>query len=227
MLPAARVELLEPKPQKPSYRLLLQLAVAKVQNALNEANNTHRAWAIDDTTLAVVSGVEEYPLNVSGVGKVLDVVSYDPTNIESTERQIPFYDLSEMNGDFRGTDGASRVTFFRRGGRDALYARVRPIPTDTATYRVSFNIGSWSEGAALDDEPFLTAHHHYIVCDFARDALPGSEWFDDEKKNEARRKSLDVSLSRRVEKYYEQFKLGIASLTVPRNTMRVESHPIE
>lgn len=229
MLPAARVELLDPKPQKPSYRLLLQLAVARVQNALNEANNTHRAWAIGDTILSVSSGTDEYPLNVSGVGKILDVVYSDPLNIEGTERQIPFYDYSALVGDWRDGNTASGIAFYYKNSQ--LYARVRPIPQESADYRVSFNVGSWAEGAQLDDEPFLSAHHHYFVSGIAFDALPAAEWFaNDEagtKLNEIRRGNLGKSLERRVGDYYANFKLGIGGLTVPRNTMRVEAFSIE
>lgn len=224
MLPAARVELLDPRPQKPSYRYLLQLAAAKVQNALNEANNTHRAWAIDDTTLSVVSGVEEYALNVQ-VGKILDVVYSDPTNVEGTERQVPFFDFTDMAGDWRGGETANGIAFYYKHGQ--LYARVRPIPQASKDYLVSFNVGSWAEGAALDDEPFLSAHHHYFVCDIARDALAAAEWSDDEKVNEQKRRALDISLTRRVEQYRPQFKLHLAGVTAPRMTQRFESHPIE
>lgn len=239
MLPAARVELLGPKPQKPSYRLLLQLATAKAQNALNEANNTHRAWAIDDVTLQTVSGQEEYEIG-AGIGKVLDVTNIiDQPSDNYNEYQVPFYDLTQLADGWStwggwndwGYVGATRIAFYRRSGLDSLYARIRPVPQSGISYRVSFNIGSWSEGAALDDEPFLTAHHHYLVCDIARDALPAAEWFSDdeagEKRNQARRQALDTSLSRRVDQYYKQFKLGIAGLTVPRVTERMEAYSIE
>jgi hypothetical protein len=230
MLPAARVELLEPRQQKPSYRHLLHIAVAVVQNALNEANNTHRAWAVDDTVLSVVAGVDEYTLNVANVGKVLDVTASDPLNVEGTERQIPFSDFADMAGDLRGVGeygGAARIAFYRRGGSDVLYAKVRPIPTQSQDYTVSFNVGSWADGAALDDEPFLKAHHHYFVASIARDSLPAAEWFDDEAKNNGRRNNLELALSRRVEQYHAQFRLSIAALTVPRNTYRMEAFPIE
>jgi hypothetical protein len=232
MLPAARVELLDPLPQKPGYRLLLQLAVGRVQNALNEANNTHRAWAIDETVLTLVAGVEDYELDVANIGKILDVVTYDPDDSNWREWQIPFFDLTEVSGndEWPSSDtfsGTQRISFFRRGGGDQVYARVRPIPQDSASYRVSFNVGSWSEGAALDDEPFLAAHHHYFVCDIARDALPGAEWSTDEKRNDMKRKNLDLSLSRRVDQYYRQFKMSITGLTAPRNTYREEAYPID
>lgn len=225
---SARVELLEPRAQKPSYRLLLQLAASRVQNALNEANNTHRAWAIDDVTLSVGSGEDEYLIPRTGIGKILDVTTvYDTETM--VESQIPFYDIGEMSGDWSGWnyDNAKRMAFYRKKATDSLYVRIRPMPSESQDYRITFTVGSWAEGAALDDTPFLEAHHHYIVCDVARDALPAAEWFDDEERNAIRRRNLDQSLSRRVEAYYKQFRLNIASLTVPRNSMRLEAFPIE
>lgn len=230
MLPAARLELLEPRQQKPSYRYLLQIAVAVVQNALNEANNTHRAWAVGDTILSVVAGVDEYALNVANVGKVLDVTASDPSNVEGTERQIPFADFSDMAGDLRGAGaygGAAQIAFYRRGGGGALYAKVRPIPTAAQDYTVSYNVGSWADGAALDDEPFLRAHHHYFVVAIARGALAAAEWFDNEKRNDARRNNLELSLRRRDEQYHAQFKLSVAAVNVSRNSYRMEAYPIE
>lgn len=234
MLPAARIELLEPRQQKPSYRHLLHIAVAVVQNALNEANNSNRAWTIGDTVLSVVSGVDEYTLNVQNIGKVMDVTASDPLNVEGTERQIPFADLSEMAGDWRGWGeygGAARIAFYRRIGSNALYARVRPIPTESQDYTVSYNVGSWADGAALDDEPFLMAHHHYFVASIAHDSLPAAEWYENDERgvklNELRRNNLEGSLGRRVGQYHSQFKLAIAAVNVPRSTYRMEAYPIE
>lgn len=230
MLPSARVELLDPKAQRPSYRLLLQLLVARVQNAYNEANNTGRAWNIDDTTLQVSSGQDEYPLNVSNVGKILDVVYSDPNNVEGTEYQVPFHDVRDLVGDWRNYETASGIAFYYKQGQ--LYARVRPIPQTSVEYRVSFSVGSWADGAVLEDEPFLLAHHHYFVCGTALDALPAAQWYDNKdergvKLNELQRTNLGTSLARRVGDYYKQFKLGISGLSVPRMTQRAEAYPIE
>jgi hypothetical protein len=230
MLPAARIELLEPRAQKPSYRQLLHFGVAVVQNRFNRLANTGRAWTVGSTTLSVVSGVDEYQLDVFGVGKVLDVTYSDPLNVEGTERQVSFHDITEMAGDFRGDawDGqTSRIAFFRKDGLDTLWAKVRPIPTANADYLVSYSTGTWVQDANLDDSPLLAQHHHLFVAEIARDALAGAEWSDDLKADELKRSNLERSLTRRIERYDREFDQYVASLNIPRNTYRAEAFPIE
>lgn len=229
MLAAARVELLDPKPQKPSYRHLLHLATAVVQNRLNRVANTGRAWTVGETTLDVAAGESDYQLSASGIGKVLDVTTYDPNSTEWVERQVPFHDLSDMADD--GVDGAwsgaARIAFFRKGGTGQLWARVRPTPSDAASYRVSYSIGNWAASAALGNSPLLSQFHHLFVAELARDALPAAEWSGDAKSDEAKRASLERSLSRRIAEYDKEFRVHTAALNTPRNTFRAEAFAIE
>jgi hypothetical protein len=221
---AARIELADARPQKPSYRHLLHLATGVAQSFLNRLNNTGRPWNVGETYLQVSSGVSEYPLNVSNVGKILDVIYYDANNQEGTERQIGFEDLTDTVGDFRG-DGSSRIAFFRREGQ--LYAKVRPIPTDSREYTVLYAVGGWAREAALDDSPVLEEHHHLLVARTALDALPAAEWSDDPKKDEAKRAALERSLMRRVEGYERELSFHVASMSNARSHYREEAFPIE
>lgn len=229
LLPAARLELLDPRPQKPGYCYLLHVAVAVVQSAFNRLANTGRAWTVGETTLQVVAGAEEYEVSAANIGKVLDVVAYDSANQEGTERQVGFYDRTEVSGDFRGWDwpGATRIAFYRKDGMNVLYAKVRPIPTESQTYYVSFSTGTWAQEASLDDSPLLAMHHHLFVAQIARDALPAAAWSDDAKADDYKRQSLERSLSRRIEEYNRQFDLYTANLNVPRMTERLEAFSIE
>lgn len=241
LLPAARVELLSPRAQQPGYQYLLQIAVATLQSVYNELGNTGRAWTIGSATLNVVSGREDYAINAQNVGKILDITTYDPSNSNWIEQQVPFYDLNQSTerwqmplgaaGSVGTIDGgphtALRVSFFYKDGREQLYARVRPTPQDSATYRISFSIGDWATDASLDDSPLLKQFHSLFTCQIARDALPAAVWDDDEKLNDSKRASLDKALSRRIELYFGQFKMHIASITAPRNSTRHAPYSID
>lgn len=227
MLAAARVELSDPRAQKPSYRHLLHLSAGVIQSFFNRMANTGRAWTIGEMVLSVVSGTSEYSLNTN-MGKVLDVVTYDADNQEGAERQIPFHDLTEISGDFREDGlGASRIAFYRKNGQDMVYAKVRPIPAEASDYYVSYSTGSWAQDAALDDNPLLSSHHHMLVCQLARNALPATEWSSDPKADDYKRQSLERSLSRRISEYEKDFQLYIATVNIPRITTRVAAFPIE
>lgn len=177
-----------------------------------------------ETTLQVSSGTSEYSLG-QNIGKVLDVVTYDTDNQEGTERSVAFHDLNELVGDLRGED--SIIAFYRKGGQNTLWAKVRPIPTESRAYYITYSIGSWAKDASLDDSPLLDQHHHLLVAQLARDALPATEWTTDPKADDYKRQALDRSLSRRIEQYEQDFKQYIASVNIPRITQRVEAFAIE
>lgn len=224
LVEGARIELANPRAQRPSRRHLLHLSVGVIQSFLNRMANTGRAWTVGETTLQVSSGTGDYSLGVN-IGKVLDVVTYESDNQEGTERSIAFSDLSELVGDYRGGD--SVIAFYRKNAQDTLYAKLRPIPTESRAYYITYSIGSWAKDAALDDSPLLEQHHHLLVAQLARDALPATEWTTDPKADDFKRQALDRSLSRRIEGYENDFKLYIASVTIPRITQRMETYPIE
>jgi hypothetical protein len=229
MSAAARVELIDPRPQRPSYRHLLHLSVAVVQSFFNRLANTGRAWTVGETTIDVISGVDEYAIGAINIGKILDVVYFDPLNQEGTERQVPFSDLTELPGDYRdsGLTGAARMAFYRKDGFDVPYAKIRPIPNESLTYTVLYSLGTWSQDASLSDSPLLSQHHHLLVAQLARDALPAAEWSGDPKADDYKRQSLERSLSRRIDGYEREFRQYIASLGTPRNSYREEAFAIE
>lgn len=231
MLSAARVELLDPKPQKPSYRHLLHLATAVVQSRLNRVQNTGRAWAVGETTLTVQSGTADYTVSANGLGtlgKVLDVTTYDPAGDNPEERQIPFHDLSDISDGWdEWGDGASRIAFYRKGGSDQLWARVRPVPTDSARYTVSYAVGEWASRADLSSSPILSQFHSLFTAELAYVALPAAVWVEDEKENRARRAELRTYLGERIAEQGKEFDRHIASLSAPRNNYRAEAFAIE
>lgn len=228
LLHTARLELLEPRPQKPSYRHLLNLAVAVVQSRMNRLANTGRAWTVGDTTLQTVEGQSDYEIGEVGVGKVLDVTTLYPSGDYTSERQVAFFDLTDViDEEGWNAGGARRIAFYRKGGQGSLWARVRPVPDAAVDYSITFSTGTWAQDAVLDDSPFLREHHHLFACEIARDALPAAEWWSDEKENRLRRAELFNALSRRVEQYGREFDLYVAALNAPRMTMRLEAFPVD
>lgn len=223
MLAAARVELLDPKPQKPSYRHLLHLAVAVVQQRLNRVANTGRAWAVGETTLTVAAGTSDYLVTPNGgtLGKVLDVTTYDPAGENLSESQVPFHDLNDM------ADGDWRIAFYRKGGSDQLWARVRPVPSDAANYRILYANGNWASSAALATSPLLAQFHSLFVAELAYAALPAASWVEDEAENRLRRNELRSFLGERIEAGDKEFGVHISAVSAPRNTFRVEAFAIE
>jgi hypothetical protein len=231
MLTAARVELLDPKPQKPSYRHLLHIAAGVVQNRLNRVQNTGRAWAVGEATLSVTSGTADYTVSANGLGtlgKVLDVTTYDPAGQNPEERQVAFHDLSDVaDGWDEWGSGAARIAFYRKGGSSQLWARVRPVPTASADYRVCYSIGEWASNADLSTSPLLSQFHSLFVAEIAYAALPAAMWWEDEKENRNRRAELRGHLGERIAEQGKEFDRHIASLSAPRNTFRVEAFSID
>lgn len=219
MLEAARIELANPRAQQPSRRHLLHLSVGVIQSFLNRMTNTGRAWTVGETTLAVSSGSGDYSLGVN-IGKVLDVVTYEPDNQSGTEEAVAFGDLSNITGN-------SGIAFYRKGGNDTLWAKVRPIPTESRTYYITYSIGSWAHDASLDDSPLLEQHHPLLVCKLARAALPAARWSEDAKADSFQRNDLRDGLDLRIGEYERDFKQYIASVNIPRMTQRAEAFAIE
>jgi crotonobetainyl-CoA:carnitine CoA-transferase CaiB-like acyl-CoA transferase len=228
MLAAARVELLDPKPQKPSYRHLLHVGVGAIQHRLNRVQNTGRAWAVGEAALDVSSGTADYTLPAVGSGKVLDVVTYDASNEDREERQIPFHDLSDVaDGWNEWGEGAARIAFYRKGGTGQLWARVRPVPTSSESYRVLYSVGAWAANADLGSSPLLAQFHNLFVLEIAQAGLPAAEWFADEKENRLKRAELRSYLQERIAEQSKEFDVHVASLAASRNTFRAEAFAID
>lgn len=228
----ARIELLEPRAQRPSSLYLLQTVTTNIQCLLNELVNTGRPWVVGEFLLTIGPNATEIVVPVGDeVGKVLEVLTYAPHDPDHIEEIIPCYELQRLAWDFnlpRSVDipysnsghSAQRIAFYRKEGVNQLYAQIRPLPQETATYKVLYSVGQWAETAALEESPLLPQHHHLVVCQTALDALPAAEWWDDEKMNRDRRAELRASLEPRIEKYSNQFRRHIRSITSPGQSRR-------
>jgi len=242
MLTSMRVQLLEPRPQQPSRQYLLELLSANIQSAFNQASGTGRAHAVLNTILTVSPSQGEYILNGQNIGRIIDVVTHAPDDPNWIERQIEFFDYSEMaeNWDlFRDSaswlmtpDGlrhtAQRMAFFRKGGQQTTYVKVLPIPQDGVQYRVAHTVRNYGGAdTSLDDDPILSNHHHYWVALTCRDALPACKWSDDKDANKEMRANLRMSFDVRIATLQPQFLSDIATLTIPRDSERVAPFSID
>lgn len=236
MLSAVRVELLNPRAQRPGYQYILQRLSGNIQSALNHLNSNGRAWAVANTILTVSSGTGDYTLNAANAGKILDVNTYNPSDPNWIERQITFFDYADMTHHWDkvrdaaswvwtpdgGPHTAQRMAFYRQGGSEQLYVKILPIPQTSAQYRISYairNLGGVD--TALTVEPLLSNFHDLLIQETALDSLPACVWDDDEKANQQMRENLARSLAQRISQLRPQFMCYVSSLTTPRNTTRV------
>lgn len=230
---AARVELIDPLPQRPSRRYLLQLATTNTQNYYNKISATGRAWAVSEFDLIVSPNVREYVATVSDIGRVLDVTTKDDTNSYHIERPVRFWDLAESRAHWNAPANlpaitfydsqhtAQRISFFRKNFLDAVYCEVMPIPQFSCVYRVLYANKGVASDMALDDSPILTQHHALIVTKTALDATPGSAWWDSEPENRIRRKELQESFKLRLPPMMDEFNKYVRNQVQPRQTQRL------
>lgn len=208
MLLNTRTRCGSPRVQKPDDRTLLLLLSTQIQTFVNRANLTGRPWAVDELSLIVSSGVEDYALPVdSHFGKPILVRTVYPQNPGFIETDVDFFDLGEFNFDWEypknfgnafALDGspnsAVRLAFFRKSGTDQVWVRTVPIPSTSATYQILYQVGVYGETVPFDETPLLPEHHALIETWTAIAALPHCEWDDDPALNSAKRTELGLTL---------------------------------
>ncbi len=232
----ARMDLDEPRPGQPSFRLVLNATLRSVQSLINRLSNTNKAWASGETELNVVPQQFEYPLNVDTTfGKPLAISVTQPGNPGLIPRTIDMFEVQNMWFDwglpnnvasyFTMPDGspntAQRIAIFRKEGiADNIYVRVLPIPQLAATYTILYTIGNWIDSAALTTSPVLTEHHDLVAVITAKSLLPSCKWWDDEEENRKKRRELFTSLEDTREGLQEDFDRYIGSMRVGKMRMR-------
>lgn len=227
-LAKTRLLLRDPRPQRPGEREVLDAVTREYQSLFNRLNNSGQAWTIDEVTLNVFQGQEDYLLEAdSGFTKPLSVITRDSSNPSHVERQVDFFEIANVDFDwnlpndigsaFLNIDGsthtAARMAFFRRSGLEGgVYVRVKPVPQDSAQYRVLYAVGNWASSAALADQAILSEHHHLVETRAALSLLPDCEWWDDEDENRIRRKELFALRTTQEGRYAEEFERYIRSV---------------
>lgn len=230
------MDLDEPRPGQPSFRLVLNATLRSVQSLINRLSNTNKAWATGETPLTVAPGQEEYALDVDvSFGKPLAVSVIQPGNPGLIPRYVDMFEVQNMYFDWglpnnAGSwiwmpDGspntATRIAIFRKEGiADNIYVRVLPIPQLAATYTILYSIGNWIDSAALTTSPVLTEHHDLVAVTTAMSILASCKWWDDEAENRRKRRELWDSLSFTKGELQEDFDRYIGSMRVGKMRMR-------
>lgn len=199
--------LFSPLPQRPGLHVILGAVVTHTQNLYNEMSNTNKPWAVEEVEMQVQPNQPDALVPVDAqVGKILSVITHDPTNPNHEERSIDFFEVQNLNFGWGlpndvalgmlNWDGsphtADRIAFFIKseGDNAGLYARIKPIPKRAAKYIVMYAIGDWAATATMETSPVLANHHHLIEVRATRTVLPDASWFDD--KDEDRKKRAEI-----------------------------------
>lgn len=224
------VHLGEPRAQRPSnYQVLKKLSIS-IQRYINRLSLSERSWAVDETSLTVTTGTEDYPIAATNFGRPIQVRTVWPSNPSHIERDIAFFELGDINFDWPfpknvgallfSPDGsphtAERMAFFRKSGVDQAYVRVQPIPQLTATYQILYQIGNYADSAALAAVPVLPQHHALIEVRTAISLLPITNWTDDPKADSLMREQLAMQLKNDEAGLSQDFESYIRSVGAKR-----------
>lgn len=234
----------DPLPQSPSPRHVWKAVLLHTQDFFNRLNNTGKAWATGEYSLDVSAGTGDYLIaSPPNFGKPLVVLTTDPNNAAHWERTLDVYDFQNLDFAYEGPmDGANlartfidgshhsarAIAFYRKLGNELqLYARIRPVPQESATYTVIYSVGNWVETAGLTSSPILSEFHDLIELRAALSLLPACAWFagdSDEawKKNRERRQELmqarqyeDARITPNFERYVSTMRSDKLNLRVP------------
>lgn len=204
-------------------RQILRVVLASGQSVYNRLTNSNKAWNTGSVQLVVTPSEQDITLDVpSTFGKALQVVTTDESNPSHIQRDIPLYEVDNLNHNWYApndvaawgwdVDGsgctAQRMAVFNLNG--IWQVRVLPIPQTNAIYSMLFSVGDWMSTAALADIPILPQHHHFIEVRSAIALLPLCEWHDDSTEegramNSEKRKELAMSLQFEERQYAEDF----------------------
>ncbi len=197
-----------PRAQSPSNRDILLNLTTQIQRYMNKLALSGRTWAVDEVSLTVANGQEDYAIAALNFGRPIQVRTVYPQNPSYVERDIEFDELGDMNFNWPypknfgsltyNVDGspntAQRMAFFRKSGLDQPYVRVTPIPAMPATYQILYQVGDFAHSAALATVPVLPQHHDLLEIRTAISLLPHTMWGDDSRANSDRQQALALSL---------------------------------
>lgn len=232
----------EPLPGRPSLRHLWTLLLAEIQNGVNQITNTSQNWRTGEADITFDPSVEEVLVNAPGISKPLVVYTKDEANPHHNERVVDIVGRQNLVIGYDGTrDGSGRQTYLYpfdgqswhvaqkiaiyqkgdagSGGQSGVwYASARPVvPADghSATYKLIYADGSWTDNAALSSQPVLTEYGSLFEVRAAQLALSQAAWWpnkEDEPLNAAKRKEKAMILAAAEARYAPMFDRHVASL---------------
>lgn len=210
--------LLGPKDQRPNLDVLFTNLTYEFQNFVNELSNSGKIWSYNTVPINVNPGTTDY-IVPGASGKVLFVIAY-PLETNNNPVSLEFADLADVSADYwlyspldfaisRDFNEAwsvpfpFQIAFFRKGAD--LWFRLPPFAYTLTRIDVVFSTGDWIANLSTGDEAVLSQHHQLVEVRSSMNLLPAAEWWDDDTKNENRRKELALSLSNQEQRYARQF----------------------
>lgn len=215
-----RLLLDEPRAQQPSGLSVKKKVTDYCQRLINRANNTGRAWTLDETALSVAAGQDTYTLNVgSEYGKAINVYTVDESNPNHVERSIPFFETQNLQYDWGLPDNvgswmltgdgsfhtAQRFAISRSFEGDVV-VRVKPTPQLACSYVFQFSTGYVANSLSLDTTVLLEQHHAVPETQSAISLLSRCRWSDDIAADRDRRKDLAASLQYDLTTFNKDFE---------------------
>lgn len=207
MMQNVRVRLGHPRFQSPSNRDILLNLSTQIQRYCNKLSLSGRTWAVDEVSLMVVPGQEDYPISATNFGRPIQIRTVYPQNPSYIERDIEFDELGDLNFNWPypknfgslivNIDGspntAQRMAFFRKSFADQCYVRVAPIPALPAQYQILYQVGD-VHGQALASIPVLPQHHDLLEIRTAISLLPATSWGDDAQADSNKQQAFAMAL---------------------------------
>lgn len=217
LIDGARARLGRVRAQSPSEDDVLREVSSHLRHFLNTLNNTSLAWDYRTLTLTVDANQASYQIPDTSFGKPFAVLTRDDSNPSHVVRRVPFFEAPNMhfNWEAPGNVGAyvpsfdgsnhtaQRAAFFWADG--FAYVSFLPTPQTSADYDISFSVGDATRSMSLDTVPVLSQYHDLIEVRAARSLLPLCEWWDNEERNERKRRELALSLTADEQLYNQQF----------------------
>lgn len=200
----SRVDLLlgEPHPASPSLPLRWEVLRNCVHHLFNLTVNTPVPWVTGSVLLTVNNSTDTFLVAANDFGKDILVETYDasdpyhiPRPVSRVSLQSQPYSFMPQSGDEITVDGAVHsartMAFFRQSS--AVYVRVSPKPTQTATYKIWYELASPNTDA-LSNGLTVPGGDSYLTTLCAVQLLPYCHWSGNTKDEDTRqrRELMDV-----------------------------------
>lgn len=223
-LAGIRQLLSEPDDDSPKQHIIYEHLFNQIQHHLAQLNNTQAAWTVNSFTLQLTQGTEDYLITATDFGKPFWCYTINPQDRYFWRREIPFYQLQNLDLAYRGPQlssyvgppsDAAAIAFYRVG--QSAYARVAPIPGGASQIVIWYET-VLLQAQALGDAPGLTPFHHLVRVQTALSVLADCNWgtvrYDNEnaKAWERRVKMKESALLRDEAKFQAEFSRYIGTL---------------
>lgn len=191
--------------QRPRPHQILNQMLMDEQWLNLKLTNEGEAWNLITKELTTVIGTSEYTItqpvsNSQYSGKIYFVVR--STDLESLPYvPVPFNDMSHLDyGEMPPVDNSTSIpeqlAVYRTGMQDQTRKVViQPVPQEVLTYQIYFFTGEIDRlAAAMNKSGLITELSDCLDLKSSLALLPYARWSDDEKKNDAERRTLLAGL---------------------------------